>query len=509
MRVTSSLVRKSITRTLVPFTKKLSPIFALLLISCANPYNRFYSGITDARQQAGYELEQSNLQIYKTDNFERDRFALMQRGYQLLGSASFNAPSNPVTEEHLQEQAQKIGAQAVLISSKYSHTISGAISLVIPQTMTTYGSQTALIPYSVGYSDFTTLFFAKYRSRVGIVAETIDDETRKRLQSNQGVKVRVVVEGSTAFKADILPGDIILGVGGNTVQSVEKFSHLMRKFEGQTVRFRLDRDGKIIDKSVFVQILTKGNDQNSLQPVPVVTNSEAAEWTTRSLQSLHDKQWTEAIRAASIAISLDPTAIAPYINRAWAYAEQGFYEKAISDCNAAIKIDPNESIALNNRGLSYQRMGQKENAIRDYRQACEMQMEIACTNFKDLVGYLPTEAASVLLRKSEQSFSVGDYKSVISLSEQALALQPNTANSAEAYSNKCAAEAFLGRLKEGKSSCQKSIKIAPNFSMAYNNLGFILEKEKNNAEASLYYEMACGQGNEMGCQNQKRLGAVK
>lgn len=532
---------------LVISVKRLFPVvITLFFAACVNPYTQFYQGILDARQQQEYEPQKAELQIYKTDNFERDRLALMQRGFMLIGEASFNAASTQVTEEQLREQAQKVGAHVVLVSSKYSHTISGAIPLTIPTTTTsystasatafgsrgtvnaygsgtttTYGSQTTFVPYSVARSDFNALFFAKYKSLVGIIPQPLDDESRKRLQSNHGVRVLLVTDESPAFHANILPGDIILGVGGNVIETVENYSQLLHKYEGQTVEFRLDRAGGIIEKPVQIQQLTKSvsvtvdqasshisSKPNNTIPVAtgIATNTESSEWTTKSLQSLQNKQWAEVIRTASIAISLDPSATAPYINRSWAYAEKGLYEKAISDCNTALNINPHLPLAINNRGLSYMRGGQQENAIRDYRQACEMGLEVACNNFKELVGYLPTEETSVLLKNSEKYFIAGDYSNSISMTLRVIALQPSNA---EAYSNKCGAEASLGLLKEGKASCQKAIELGPNFSMAYNNLGFILEQEGNLAEASLYYEMSCNLGNEMGCQNRKRITMTK
>jgi hypothetical protein len=257
--------------------KKLFLICVLFLTSCANPYAQFYKGLPDARQRPDYEPIKSELQIYGTDNFDRDAQALIRRGYMPIGQASFNAASNSVTEAQLREQAAKIGAHAVLISSKYTHTISGAMPLTLPQTTTsfstgtataygpagtvnaygtgmttTYGSQTVMMPYSIARSDFGAIFFAKTRPRVGIYCQPTDDGTRKRLQTNAGVIVKEVVEGSPAFRADILPGDVVLAIENDQVQSPENFIQIISKYEGQNVVFHLDRDGKLLDKQIEI-----------------------------------------------------------------------------------------------------------------------------------------------------------------------------------------------------------------------------------------------------------------
>jgi len=249
----------------------------IMLAGCANPYAQFYKGSLDARQRPDYQPVQGGLQIYGTDNFDRDSLALIRRGYVPVGQASFDAASNSVTEAQLREQAAKIGAHAVLVSSKYTHTISGVVPLELPQTSTsystgtataygpggtvnangsgittTYGTETVMMPYSMARSDFGAVFFAKIRPRCGVFVNALDDETRKRLQTNSGVRVIAVVDGSPAFLADVLPGDVLLAMGNDTVQSPESYIKLLDKYEGQTILFRLDRDGKPLEKQIAI-----------------------------------------------------------------------------------------------------------------------------------------------------------------------------------------------------------------------------------------------------------------
>ena len=237
----------------------------IMLAGCVNPYAQFYQGLPDARQRPDYDPVKSQLQIYRTDNFDRDALAMWRRGYAPVGQASFNAASNSVTEAQLREQAEKIGAHAVLVSSKYTHTVSGVMPLEVPQTTTsfstgtygsftttTYGTQTMMMPYSIARSDFGAIFFVKVRPRVGTFCVPTDEETRKRLQSNAGVIVKEVMEGSPAFRADILPGDVVLAIENDQVQSPESYMQLVNKYEGQMVLFHLDRDGKSLDKQIEI-----------------------------------------------------------------------------------------------------------------------------------------------------------------------------------------------------------------------------------------------------------------
>ena len=55
----------------------------------------------------------------------------------------------------------------------------------------------------------------------------IDAATRNRLQTNAGVLVKVVVDGTPAA-ADILPGDIILTADGQRVDGSIQLNELMK-----------------------------------------------------------------------------------------------------------------------------------------------------------------------------------------------------------------------------------------------------------------------------------------
>lgn len=258
--------------------RKLVPVLLLFVTACVNPYAQFYQGTPDARAIPSYEPVKEDLKIYSTDNFDRDAQTLIRKGYTLIGQSFFSAGANQILEWQLREQAAKVGAHAVLIFSRYTHTASGAVPLVLPNTTTsysrgtataygsggvvnaygsgtttTYGTQTMMMPYSVARYDVGALYFAKIFSRVGISPVVVDDETRKRLQTNVGIKVLLVTEGTSAFVADVLPGDIVLAIAGESIQSDEHYFQLIDKYEGQTVAFRIDRGGKALEKRLEIR----------------------------------------------------------------------------------------------------------------------------------------------------------------------------------------------------------------------------------------------------------------
>lgn len=260
------------------YIKRLFPLLALLTTSCANPYSQFYVGSSDASELPGYVPVHRPLRIIQTDNFQRDGMKLLRRGYLPIGRSSFNAPTNRASMGQLQEQAKKIGAEIVLYSSRYTNTVRGAMPYQAPQTTisnstgaataygpggvvnaygngttTTYGSQTIMMPYAISHSDFMAVFYAKDQSHIGIVPKSLDNAIRRRIQSDTGVYVYVIVDGSSAFRANILPGDVVLAVDEKPVDSVRGYMRLLKQYQGHTVTLRLDRDGTKLDKKLYDQ----------------------------------------------------------------------------------------------------------------------------------------------------------------------------------------------------------------------------------------------------------------
>lgn len=248
-----------------------SVLFALLT-ACANPFSEYYSeqlGGRHLRDSSRLVAPEGEPQIYTTADHARDGRALLENGYVLIGYAVFNSAS--VDSSQAAAQARKVGAAVVLIQTKYSHTVSGTIPYTVqnpPQTVTTYhqgsvygggssggysgtstttvpgGYSTYQVPYSTDRYDYGASFWAKSRPLVlGVHVGDLTDELRRQIGSNRGVVVSVVVKGSPAFDADILPGDIITRVNEDVISSGDALATSLRRYAGQEVTLSTFREG--------------------------------------------------------------------------------------------------------------------------------------------------------------------------------------------------------------------------------------------------------------------------
>ena len=94
--------------------------------------------------------------------------------------------------------------------------------------MTPGGSTTHYVPYAISRNDAEASFWARQDPRgirLGVLFEPLPDALRTRLERNTGVLTTGVIKGSPAFNANILPGDVILKIGGEDVIDFEGFGH--------------------------------------------------------------------------------------------------------------------------------------------------------------------------------------------------------------------------------------------------------------------------------------------
>ncbi|HWD20817.1 MAG TPA: PDZ domain-containing protein [Verrucomicrobiae bacterium] len=196
-----------------------------------------------------------------------------ERGYIRIGSASFSGP--PASREDAIEQGTLVGAQFVLIGSTYARTAQGvlpSLSVQPGQTFTTqaHGNvttgafpgnstsvgtysgysttttaptlQTQYTPYEIPIHDQVATFWKLARPPIlGVSVGALPDEVRSKLERNTGVYVTGVTEGSPAFLANILRGDVIVQIGKVPIESMDDFFEALHLMQGQQVIVRVLR----------------------------------------------------------------------------------------------------------------------------------------------------------------------------------------------------------------------------------------------------------------------------
>lgn len=257
-------------------------VVATALTGCASGYAKFYKqtpGATPEAVAAGRLAPPTGEPIVDRAMPPSDSKAMFdayaKRGFVPIGESSFYSDRNE-SEDEAVKQGVKVGADLVLIlNPRYAGSTTTTMPLTTPTTTTsytnsqataygrggpvtaygtgtttTYGTKTTYIPITTHRTDYAAIYFVRQRWGLGVLWRDLSDEERQELQSNKGVTVRLVVENTPAFYADILPGDIILAVNGEPVLGREGISQKIRSVAKQKVTLSLYRRGQRIEKDV-------------------------------------------------------------------------------------------------------------------------------------------------------------------------------------------------------------------------------------------------------------------
>ncbi len=93
---------------------------------------------------------------------------------------------------------------------------------------------------------------------MGIHFDNLTDELRRKVESNKGVYIVVVVKDSPAFNADLLKGDIIRKFNNIEVASGSHFTNLIAENRDKQIELEIFRNGKAIVKQIRLNQSNKG-----------------------------------------------------------------------------------------------------------------------------------------------------------------------------------------------------------------------------------------------------------
>src|SRR4029453_6131650 len=105
-------------------------VSSVVFTSCANPYRKFYHHRQISREASTSIIPSTTEpEVYSGRDLDKDWVAMTENGFALLGYSNFNGPVQSF--EKAKEQGRDVKAAVVLVYSKYSHTVTGAIPYTI------------------------------------------------------------------------------------------------------------------------------------------------------------------------------------------------------------------------------------------------------------------------------------------------------------------------------------------------------------------------------------------
>ncbi|MCW9034010.1 MAG: PDZ domain-containing protein [Rhodospirillales bacterium] len=238
-----------------------------------NPYQQFYTPNSGLSEDTRSQLipSKGNPIVFRGTTREKDVDRMTSDGYVKIGTSGFIGVEE--SEESAIAHAKKIGADRVVLYKNFSHTENDMILITEPNnqtsyhsgslssgssyqgTTTTYGTQTSYIPYTTRKYDHGATFWSKIRrGGLGITIADLTPQQKAEIGSNKGVSVLAVIKGSAAYEADIVPGDILRFIDKEQVEDTRSVGKQIKFFFGKTANLELWRNGKKIQKAVFIPL---------------------------------------------------------------------------------------------------------------------------------------------------------------------------------------------------------------------------------------------------------------
>ena len=195
-----------------------------------------------------------------------------------------------------------------------------------------------------------------------------------------------------------------------------------------------------------------------------IDNLNAAEWFEKGYKLDESGNYTDAVKAYSKAIELEPQAAHAYYNRGVVYRKLGNTQQAINDYNKAIELNPQDAEAYVNRGVAYAKLGNTQQEIKDYNKAIELNPQLP-------EAYNNRGAAYDKLGNYQQE--IKDYNKAIELNPQY----------AIAYNNRGLSYDKLGNYQQAIKDFNKAIELNPQYAEAYSNRGVAYNNLGNTQQA--------------------------
>jgi len=263
--------------------RALGSFLLLALVGCAsNGYRQFYTQLPGATPEKVAETRSappaSDPQVIHlaSPRFDQNaQSAYARQGYEMIGYSAFTGGRAPDDDDAV-DQGRKVAADLVVIlSPQYVGSVTASIPITTPtattsytngsataygtggsavafgnSTTTTYGTSTTYVPTTVERFQYGAVYLVRYRYHLGLKWRPLTDEERQLLQTNHGLYVMTVVDGTPAYQSDILPGDVITAVDGSRVDGPTDATQLLAARAGSTVELTIIRQGKTISKGV-------------------------------------------------------------------------------------------------------------------------------------------------------------------------------------------------------------------------------------------------------------------
>lgn len=190
--------------------------------------------------------------MYVSNHFDDDNISMLESGYDMMGSSGFEAGS--IAPDLALEHAKFIKADVVLVYSKYASKKSSLSTL---QTIKEAAKTTGEIDEAVLKGDEEQYkYYASYWAKLPmpllglhVIKLKHREKDSNEIIEDDGLQVLAVIKGSSAAKAGLKRGDVLLKIAGVEIQTPAQLSQAVGKNKGKEVKISYERNDSLAETS--------------------------------------------------------------------------------------------------------------------------------------------------------------------------------------------------------------------------------------------------------------------
>jgi C-terminal processing protease CtpA/Prc len=234
------------------------------MLAIAEETNLFQANYLSQSNNNLHSLQKNpDTKIYSGMNKEKDNIKMLEDGYDLMGTSSFQGPF--VEPNQALKHAQYIEADVVLVYDRKINEMTRSARLrQIHDEMKKDNKSEKNAVIEISEADLKDKnskyeFYATYWAKLPqpilglhVIKLVKRNSDTKETQQEKGLKVIAVIKDSPAFKVGIQKGDVIITLNDVNTESPEDFSKSVFNQQGNKVKIKYTRDDE--EKEVSVEL---------------------------------------------------------------------------------------------------------------------------------------------------------------------------------------------------------------------------------------------------------------
>lgn len=273
---------------------------------CVNPYVnnfRYLPGVTPELIAAKRALPPPVVpEVVEGTDLKSDLASQEADGYLPTGYSDFSAAPGFVPRDGALKQGAAIGADRILVFSRYQGNVNTVIPITTPTSQTTYyngtataygsngssataygsgsattyGTQTQYFPISISRYEFVAIYLIKVKLWFGALYKAVTPEQAQEVGTVDALQLTAVVHGTPAAEAGLLPGDIVTEVDHAPFGDADDFKSKIQADSGRSASLTIVRDGETLQKQVVLPSSAEDGGASDGESSPSDSNAEQA-----------------------------------------------------------------------------------------------------------------------------------------------------------------------------------------------------------------------------------------